>query len=57
LEDETSYMGRYSPSKNEITFSKGSIKSKIYDVLEFLSHKEMGRSIKDIRYRILQYSI
>jgi len=57
LEDETWYMGRYLLSKNEITFSKGSIKSNIYDVLKFLSHKEIERSIKDIRYRILQYSI
>jgi hypothetical protein len=54
LENETSYIGAYSPSKNEITFSKGSIKSEIYDVLEFLSHKEIKGSISNIRYRILQ---
>jgi hypothetical protein len=59
LEGEHSFKARYSPTKNKIVFSKGSIKSEIdrqYFFIKYFSYKEdierlIDKPLKDLGYK------
>ena len=59
LEDKHSFKAKYSPTKNKIVFSKGSIRSDIdrqYFLIKYFSYKEdierlINRPLKDLGYK------
>ena len=59
LDDEHSFKAKYSPTKNKIVFSKGSIRSDIdrqYFLIKYFSYKEdierlIDRPLKDLGYK------